>query len=120
MVPVVINLPDHTAGDTWEGVSVGPVLFNNEPPTELLTSCRMYFRNVLTKTLAYGYKSEATTGFGNVSIDDAVAWKASISNQALPIAPGNYLWDFETTDADGVVRTLYKGVLTVAEDVSHD
>jgi hypothetical protein len=44
MQPVDIQLPDHTAGDTWEGLTIGPVLFNDAQPAQALSSCRLYFR----------------------------------------------------------------------------
>jgi len=125
MEPVTINLPDHKAGDSWEGLTIGPVLFVEDGqsyvPPAALASCRLYFRyGNPQKTLGYRFKSAAEEGCGTIEINDPAAWYVIIPPQALPLKAGNYEWDFETTDADGIVRTIYDGILKVTQDVSHD
>ena len=120
MPPVPINLNDHVTGDTWEGISIGPVLFNGAKPPYALASCRLYFRDANNKSFAYGFKSSASDGFGLISITSGDEWRANIPAQPLPLHAGRYSWDFETTDSSGIVRTIYAGVLKVLEDSSHD
>ena len=119
MIPVKIKLPDCLVGDHWEGISIGPVLINGLQPTSILASCRMYFRDQ-TGGLAYGFKSVVTTGFGLITITNATTWMAQIPRQILPLVAGVYSWDFETTDALGVVQTFYGGRQTMIQDVTHD
>ena len=120
MIPVRIDLPDVLSGDTWDGLTIGPVSFNGGQPPHALQSCRLYFRDPKTKALACGFKSDQTEGFGTISIDDPAAWLVSIAAQPLPMSAGTYEWDFETTDAAGTVRTLYGGTIRVRQDVTHD
>ena len=120
MIPVQINLPNVHAGDTWEGVSFGPALVNGVQPPLALASCRLYFRDANTKTLAYGFKSVATVGFGTITIANAATWSVSIAAQILPLVAGTYLWDFEITDVAGTVITPCSGILIVTQDVTHD
>lgn len=121
MTPVTIDLPPLTSGDTFDGLQIGPVTFNGAPPPSQLASCRLYFRLATTKELGYGYRSgDPVTGFGVINITDPVLWLVQIPAGVLPLSKGSYYWDFETTDAAGVIRTLYKGVQQIGEDFSHD
>lgn len=119
MQPVEVQLPDHTAGDTWERIHIGPILFNNAQPPESLQSCRWYFRD-RKKVIGYKFKSSPGAGEGTITINDAATWDVTIPPTLMPLEKGDWHWDFETTDAAGVVRTLYHGVLKLTCDVSHD
>jgi hypothetical protein len=55
-----------------------------------------------------------------ITITDQATWLITVPAQALPLAVGQWSWDFETTDAAGVIRTLYKGTLTITRDQSYD
>lgn len=135
MEPAIVTLDDHTHGDTWNapvaigddgGLTIGPVVFiddslvSSDPPAAM-ASCRLYFRDPKRSgKVAYGFKSVVTVGFGTITIVDPVLWEVWIPPQLLPLAVGDWEWDFEVTDAAGSVRTLYEGVLTVIADVSYD
>jgi hypothetical protein len=119
MQPVDIQLPDHTAGDTWEGLTIGPVLINGAQPSEALASCRLYFRKP-NGTIGYKLKSAPGTGEGQITISNIDTWLIIVPEQVLPLAVGPWNWDFETTDAAGVIRTLYKGVLNITKHQSYD
>ena len=69
MQPVPINLSSHTKNDTWEGVTIGPVLFNGVQPASALSSCRMYFRDT-SGTIGYKLKSSPGVGEGTITITD--------------------------------------------------
>lgn len=120
MKAVNVDLPTHTRGDTWEGVDIGPVLFDDVQPSSALVSCRMYFRSYESKRFGYGFNSEVVEGQGTIIIDDANTWEMSIDDQDLDLEAGRWRWDFETTDAAGAIRTLYKGVLTIKQDETYD
>ena len=120
MIPVKIDLPAHTRGDTWEGLTIGPVLFAGQAPPATLKSCRLYFRKAVGNTLGYGFKSVAAIGFGLITVLDAAVWHVQIAAQPLPLEIGIWVWDFEVTDNDDKVWTLYSGILPVSLDQSHD
>lgn len=120
MTPVTISLPSHTRGDTWEGLSIGPVLFDGIQPSTNLLSCRLYFRNIRSRILGYGFQTNPSPGFGDITIVDVVTWHIEIAAQPLPLAAGVWTWDFETTDVAGAIRTLYAGQLTISQDNSND
>lgn len=120
MLPVRVPLNDHTHGDTWEGIaSIGPVLINGSQPDYALSSCRMYFRTTLG-VLGYKFKSSPGDGEGSITISDADTWEITVAAQALPLDIGMWEWDFETTDSDGTILTLYSGTLEIVEEQSYD
>lgn len=118
--PVNIPLPDHKHGDTWDGMSIGPILFDGQPPPNALASCRLYFRHNRYKTFGYGFRAPALNGFGVITIVDANTWQLVIPPQLLPLAVGLWLWELETTDASGKILTLYAGTLTITQDITND
>lgn len=118
MAPVTINLEPHYKGDSWHGVEIGPVLINDAVPSAALVNCRMQFRDK-RDALGYELNSTVAVGKGLITILDPNTWEMQVNGQVLDIPEGRWKWDFETTDANGVVRTLYKGVLQVNGDVSH-
>lgn len=118
MRPVRITLPNHTKGDTWEGLIIGPVLFNDAQPPFELDSCRLYFRK--EGVIGFKYKNVPDVDDGTITIDDSVIWELTVVGQVLPLDVGVWDWDFETTDADGVIRTIYKGTLSIVEEQTYD
>lgn len=118
MRPVPVTLNDHTRGDTWEGITIGPVMFNGAQPTSVLSSCRMQFRDD-NDTLGYELNSVPATGKGPITITNSTTWVVTVPAQQLPLDAATWRWDFETTDAGGVVRTLYSGILRIKADVTH-
>lgn len=120
MIPVRVDLPDALSGDTWDGLTIGPVLFNDVPPPAALQSCRLYFRDSKTKEFVHGFKSTEEAGFGLITIVDSSTWLVIIPAQPLPLKAGQYVWDFETTDTAGTVKTLYEGIQRIRQDVTHD
>lgn len=120
-IPVVFDLPMETRGDHWCGVTFGPLEFPDTPPWAPLASCRLYFRKQVGHTLGYRLRSGAVTeGIGRIVILDAVNWEVEIPEQVLPLAAGKWIWDFKTIDGDGIVRTLYKGMIDLDKGVSYD
>lgn len=114
MRPVSIDLPDHTRGDTWEGMAIGPVTFNGETPTVALSGCRMHFRDK-GGALGQEFSSEDTT----ITISASGTWEVLVPAQALNLTSGYWKWDFETTDIDGIIRTLYDGSIRIIDDITY-
>lgn len=114
MRPVIIDLPDHTKNDTWEGLSIGPVTFNNSTPTYPVSACRMHFR---TKDGTLG--QEFTSSNSTITITVSGTWEIEVSPQVLSLTEGTWKWDFETTDTQGYIRTLYAGTIRIFDDVTY-
>lgn len=120
MDPVKIDLENHKLGDIWAGIPViGPVLINDETPTENLAKIRMHF--VHTHGTRFKLSSDLTEiDCSPITITDAATWEATIP----PIPDfvnrsGEWKWDMEFY-REGVEghETFYYGVLTVTEDVT--
>lgn len=127
MAPVKITLNDHYKGDTWPGIIVGPVLINSVQPTSNLASVRLQFRDE-DDVLGHEFNTVGGAGIGTITIDDPVTWEITVPAQLLDLDAGTVIkgmknkktwyWDFETTDANGDIITLYTGTIKVSEDVS--
>lgn len=117
MIPVEIQLEPHVAGDTWEGISsIGPVLFDGEPPGSPVVSANLCFSQGQDYPVAAKLSTSPAEGEGLIVIDDASTWSFTVppvDPELFPLAPGAWLWRFKTVDADGIERTLYKGVQEV-------
>ena len=59
-----------------------------------------------------------TSGGGDITIDNAATWEFTVEPFAMDLAAGPYVYDVETTDAAGTVRTYLSGSLTVVQDVT--
>jgi hypothetical protein len=116
-VKIVLDNP-YYEGDSWLGLRIGPVLINEEIPPATLASCRMQFRDS-DGNLGYELNTVVEVGKGLITILDADIWDVLVNIQILPLDTGRWDWDFETTDNNGVVRTLYKGILKVIGDITH-
>ena len=127
MAPVKIKLEPHYKGDWWVGMLVGPVLINGAQPAATLTSVAMEFRDE-NDVLGHKFSSAPGAGEGTITISDAATWEVIVPEQLLDLDAGTsqngssnkktWYWDFETTDSDGVILTLYKGTIKVLEDVT--
>lgn len=115
----IINLPDHKRGDKWPGItSIGPVIINDAQPATPLARIRMQFRrqgHVFTLD-----SDPAQSRNAAVQIDNATTWEASIPEvQGFLPAAGEWAWDMEFyAVGDQAPLTLYKGDITVNEDVT--
>lgn len=122
---VSIALPDHKRGDRWVGVSaIGPILINGATPADALTRVRMMFRR-RRGTEVYTIDSQVApvptpAPDAEVTISNATTWAASIApiQSFLPVE-GQWDWDMEFySGGDDSPLTLYKGVITVHNDVA--
>ena len=125
--PAKITLEDHYKGDWWEGMVIGPVLVNGVAPTATLISCKMQFRDEWDE-LGHEFNTTPGAGIGTITIDDAATWEITVPPQLLNLLTdesengknNSKTWylDFQTTDSDGAILTLYRGTIKVLEDVS--
>lgn len=103
------------AGDTWTGIPSIQTVIDGNPPTEDLAFARIQFRKQWDSRPA---GATLDTDNGGIAISDASTWLVVVPPQKLPLAPGLWRWDYETTDAAGTVKTFMYGTLTVLEDIS--
>jgi len=126
-MPVTIKLKDHYRGDHWRGIlKIGPIQINSGTPEvpvlipmpNPFDSGRIQFRSA-SGDLGYELSTTPVTGKGTITVVDAATWEFEVPVQPLPLDAGVWSWDFETTDANGVVLTPYEGTLKVNQDKSH-
>lgn len=124
MIPPTIALDDHYKGDAWEGMSIGPIVEDidgtSTPPASACVSCRLQFREKRNKNLGYTFQSgTAVPGTGTITITSASLYTFDIPEQVLPLPAGDWVWDFETTDAAGLPITWVQGTMRVVQDKSY-
>lgn len=126
MIPATVRLDTHYCGDTWNGLSIGPVQYNVgtildpilESPPYRVVSCRSQFRDS-SGTLGYEFSSNPTSGKGSITIIDDVEWIFQIYPQILILDAGSWGWDFECIDTQGNILSLYNGTIKIKQDVSY-
>lgn len=116
---VEITIPDHKRGDRWPGIAaIGPVIINGSQPANALTRVRMHLKNG-----AVTYKLDSDAGQAPdapIVISNAATWAANIPEVETFLATsGRWTWDMEFYEAGKTSPlTLYKGTLTVANDIT--
>jgi hypothetical protein len=120
MLPVYVDLGSQTRGDTWEGLEIGPVVDQDSNPMEYpCVSCRIDFRHKVSGTLGLRLTSISTQTIpSSITIINGTTWEFSVPERILLLDVGSWEWDFETTDSQGVVRTLYYGDLVIVKDIT--
>ena len=123
--PARVDLPAVTQGDSWQGLTVGPVTFDGEAWPVALETVRMKVRVRQTGTaqgaLVLSFHSSPTGTQLPVTITDAATWEFEIPEvpyDDLPIEAGVYEYQIECTDEDGFRLTLYEGSWTVGRDIT--
>jgi hypothetical protein len=115
-----IDLPAHKRGDKWPGITaIGPVLINGVQPAVALDRVRMHL--VHADGTRYKLDSlETQDRSAPIVISNAATWAANIP--AIPnflSKAGEWSWDMEFySTGDSAPLTLYKGKLTVLNDVT--
>lgn len=116
--PVTITLPNHVAGDQWEGIAtIGPILVDGATPSGTLTRIRMQLRY---KAMVFTIDSNsAANPDAPATISNAATWVATVPAIAgfLP-TPGEWRWDMEFYKSGSLWKTLYSGALTVLPNVT--
>lgn len=117
---VNIDLHDHKRGDKWIGIgNIGPVLINNEQPLLSLSRIRMHLRSRKGSLFTIDSNTDLSPDATGV-IDNATTWEAHIPEvENFVQEDGNWDWDMEFYESGKATPlTLYKGVLTVYDDIS--
>lgn len=118
---VSIQLPDHKRGDRWPGIeSIGPVLINGVQPAATLARVRMHF---VRREDGLRYRLDSAAGEvpnAPIVISNATTWAVNIPEvQSFLAKNGEWDWDMEFYQAGKTAPlTLYKGKLTVGDDVT--
>jgi len=150
MIPVTIcdtspTFPSrHLAGDTWSGMTVGPLFTDVEDGNAYapISIVKMQFKDRegnlhYTLDSRTGSKYGQPEGFyefdpvdgsqivrqddgGNITILDAIDWEIGIDSQLLELEAGWYKWDIEVVDTLGIARTIMKGKLRVVGDTTNN
>lgn len=119
MAPVTVTLSPHLRGDTWNVLAFGPITIDGVAPTSNLASARLQFRND-EGTLGFEFNTSPSAEQGTFVISDAATWEVTVTPHILTLTPGTWYWDYETTDVNGSVLTLYSGVQEITADVTRD
>lgn len=113
MTPAVYNLSSHISGDTWNGLSIS-IQINDADPTYELESVKMQVRkSTFSKVLL-----EFSTDNGKIVITDPVTWTFIIQSQVISLCPDTYIYDIQTIDANGAIKTYVNGTWTISGDVT--
>lgn len=115
LAPAPTFLDPHVEGDNWVGIPViGPMTVDGVRPSASLAGVRMiFFQEVISCS-----ELILTNESGHIIIEDEVTWEFSIPEVPsgdFTLKAGSYKWVIETTDADGVVRSLLNGILEVRD-----
>jgi hypothetical protein len=120
MAPVKVTIDSHYKGDFWSGMVVGPVLINGAQPAAALHATegvRMQFRDE-DNNLGQEFSTVSGTGVGVITVTDYATWEFTVLSQLLNLYAGIWYWGLETKDVNGVIITLYKGTITVIDDIT--
>ena len=115
MIPGLANPSPQLKGDTWAGwssVNISPC-----PVGKVLASVKIEWKDsrgcvAMTRSTADG--SVTITDDGSASTE----WEYSVDGGLITIAAGDYTFDHQTTDADGAVRTYWRGTHTIQQDIT--
>ena len=132
MLPAFVELSPTFHGDTWRGVTFGPVMFNPDPtldppwpgspPIHPVVSARMFFRSKPWQNdeegVGYRLSTNPQEGEGTIQILSDDTWLFLVPEQLLPLPLWDkpWHWDFEGTDSEGNVYTYWRGTLRVKTD----
>jgi hypothetical protein len=99
-------------GDTWGGI---PSIIITPTPGPDVASARMHFRESWVSPRVLVRLDSANAS--EITIVSASDWEFTVPIQPLPLKAGNYVWQFETTDANGRVQTYLQGEIQVLSDI---
>lgn len=115
MAPELIVLDSVVRGDTWVGIPSITIKRNGAPPSNAAASARMHFKK--TAQAANPALSLSSPAEGIV-VSDSANWVFVVSPRVLSLGAGDWLADFETTDAVGTIWTPIQFKLTVLQDIT--
>jgi len=118
MEPIVYNILPHVSGDSWRGISSITITINGVAPTVALNRVKMQFRKSAGGSVFLTLDSDEETitiESGTVSGD---SWVISIPPSIISIPSGTYIYDMQTTNSFGDVKTYMKGSWEIKEDIT--
>ena len=109
--PQTVDLPAIYEGTTWEGINSIELDLPGGAPLSLVDAAlSLTFRRVGERQVRH----ELEIGSGIV-VTDAALGLAQVPAQLLPLPAGRYYYEMILTQADGVVRALFIGVLEITK-----
>lgn len=109
------NFPDHTNGDTFEGVQF-TVVKNLVALNLTGATIRMFLR---TQKLATATILELTTDNNKIVITNAASGVFQVVKQIIEVAtPATYFYDIEIEESNGEVHTYIEGTWKIEPDVT--
>lgn len=110
------DLSTRIRGDSWRGIEEITIEVNSAPPPASVISARMYFRETFDSPDTV---LELSTVDGTITITNAATWTFVVPEIiAFPLKAGTWVYDFETTDAAGFIRTYFGGTIKIWRDVT--
>lgn len=118
----IVQLEDHTEGDTWDGIPViGPIIINEAAPGVAAARVRLRFKRV-----PYGaggeiaFDSDTVEGAHPITIVNPDTWEflvPPVSYEDFTLPEGKYQGHLEITDVLGVRLTTHDVRMTVNPDI---
>jgi hypothetical protein len=99
-------------GDHFPGIAAISV---TPTPSASVSSCRFHVRSI-DKVTPESLQLSSSSG---VTINSPSSWTFTIPPRTTTLTPGRYNFQFETTDANNVVLTLFAGILEVLPDYAY-
>jgi hypothetical protein len=98
------------AGDTWPAIPT--LTFTTPQSSPVVSASLVFFKPGQVSGHSPATGTELTSGNGIIIVDPD-AWVFSIPPCILPLAPGDWSFQFKTTNAEGTVRTWLVGTLSI-------
>jgi hypothetical protein len=114
--PALVQLENHVAGDTWQGIPViGPILINALQPGVAAQRVEMSLSRTPTGP-SFQFDTEAADGVLPITIVDADTWEfmvPPVGFDDFTVTPGKYEGHLAITDAAGERLTTHELRMTV-------
>lgn len=110
------DIPDHTSGDTWNGIALHAVVDDQDQPVNLVGSrIDMHVKDSLESEMALLI---FTTLDSSITVDNGVGGIFSVNDRIIPLDGGQYFYDIQITFPDGTIKTAMKGTWKITHDVT--
>ena len=116
------DLTAKVRGDSWRGIGLIQIRTKATAdatplaPANPVASAVMQFR---AKPDDEVVALELSTTNEGIEILNDEEWRFKVPQVLdFPLGSGKWVWDFETTDSTGFIRTYLKGTLTITRDVT--
>jgi len=100
--------------DTWDGLTNVSFSSDGTAFASSLSLVRMFFRD---EENVVGL--ELSSANSTITIDNANSWEVTINPVSpMTLAPGNWYWSIETTDAQDIIKTRVFGTIEILIDAT--